>query len=52
MTRKDYKLIADIIASFKDPEVRLALGFTFAKKLSENYANFNSKKFARACEGK
>lgn len=52
MTRKDYKLIADVIASFKDPEVRLALSFTFAKRLSDNYDNFNAEKFARACEGK
>ena len=52
MTRKDYKLIADIIASFKDADVRLALGFTFSKRLAENYENFNSAEFARAIESK
>lgn len=52
MTRKDYKLIAEIIANFKDPETRLALGFTFAKRLQENYTNFDPVRFAKACEGK
>lgn len=50
MTRKDYKLIADVIASFRDPEVRLVLGATFVKRLSDAYPNFDSDKFARACE--
>ena len=52
MTRKDYKLIAEIIASFQDPETRLALGFAFAKRLQANYSNFDPVRFARACEGK
>ena len=47
MSRKDYVLIAAVIASLKD---RQAVAEAFAKALAEQNANFNKELFMKACQ--
>ena len=50
MTRKDFELIAEVIASIDDPNARNYVGIQFAWKLSEINPRFNAQKFLEACK--
>lgn len=47
MSRKDYVLIAAVIAQLKD---RQAVAEAFAKALAAQNANFNKELFMKACQ--
>ena len=49
MTRKDFKLIAEVIASIEDQNAKNYAGVQFAWKLSEVNPRFNAQKFLEAC---
>lgn len=48
MTRKDYKLIADIINGFEDTKTRALIANCFALVFRQAYQNFNTDKFLEA----
>ena len=51
VTRKDYKLIAEVIRMTKEasPRARHTLARAFVRRLSDEYETFDSEKFLAAC---
>jgi len=49
MTRKDYELIARVLASFKDEENHHFFVNEFIVALSRQNSNFDADKFKAAC---
>ena len=49
MTRKHFNMIAEIIASVENIEVRKQLAGDFSRKLAQENANFNRDRFNSAC---
>ena len=52
MTRKDFQLIADVVASTfatTNPTARLCLALDFANALKETNPRFNVELFVKAC---
>ena len=52
MTRKDFQLIADVVANplaTVKPEARQCLALDFANALKETNPRFNSSLFVKAC---
>lgn len=49
MTRKDFQLIADIVATVDDYPTRLDLAYRFANTLADIHPRFDKKKFVQAC---
>ena len=54
MTRKDFKLISEVIASLDDKDQRNYLGIEFARRLQKMNPRFDTRLFLVACkcEGK
>jgi len=49
MTRKDFQLIAEVVASIEDMNARNYTGVQFAWRLSKTNSRFNAQKFLEAC---
>jgi len=52
MTRKDFQLIADVVASTLatvKPEARQCLALAFAAALAETNTRFDQSRFVKAC---
>ena len=54
MTRKDFKLISEVIASVDNKDQRNYLGIEFASRLQKTNPRFDIQRFlvACGCEGK
>mgnify|MGYP003629311361 CR=1 FL=1 len=49
MTRKDFKLISEVIKEIERPEDRKRTAMNFADRLQRSNPQFNIKKFLEAC---
>ena len=52
MTRKDFQMIADVVASTMavvKPEARQCLALDFAAQLAKSNPRFDSNRFVKAC---
>jgi hypothetical protein len=50
MTRKDFQLIADVVATITDDETRRAVADAFVKKLEATNPRFSQMAFEVACK--
>jgi len=53
MTRKDFSLLAEVIANLSfDEDVRAGIAEDFANALAQTNPRFNKDRFIAACNGK
>jgi hypothetical protein len=50
MTRKDFKMIAEVVSSIEDKHVRQATALNFAHRLKDTNPRFNATRFIDACD--
>tara|TARA_R100000005_G_scaffold95510_2_gene77246 strand:+ start:566 stop:802 length:237 start_codon:yes stop_codon:yes gene_type:complete len=50
MTRKDFQLIADVVATIDDVNTRNELALNFVTKLYDTNERFDSVRFLKACQ--
>tara|TARA_R100000458_G_C8068630_1_gene108430 strand:+ start:260 stop:472 length:213 start_codon:yes stop_codon:yes gene_type:complete len=50
MTRKHFKMIADVVKNIDDPNVRHAVAMDFAQRLKAENPRFDISRFVGACE--
>ena len=50
MTRKDFQLIADVVATVDDMNARNELALNFVTKLYDTNEKFDSVRFLKACQ--
>lgn len=52
MTRKDFELIAEVVAEIDDKKERAYVAYKFAWRLSQTNTRFNADRFLKACNVK